>query len=1004
MPTRTAQIVINIDDQAVVRLNQELKDLQDTANSLSGTKTINTSTIEKSTQSFKNIVEETGKVEDNLKNLGGSGLGSVGKVAKDMAGGFEKGAEAIATTGKAVKGVADEGAKMGDIMRGLSHLMRIFGSEGKLNAYEVSAGVKGIGDVAKGLIPLIGEALAPALIAAAVAGLIVVAIKWKDITRAVGEYIEKRKLTKELEREQEEVKAFEKVNTALDKGNKILEDRRKFLTVGEKNDPAVVAGYEADVFVQFSKQNEEIKKQIELRKTQLALNSLQFDKAQRAVEKISGWGGIIAKQDTEKYKKAEALLKTTQLEGDALQQEKENLEKQLILNEKFLNERKDYAALHSDDAANAHQATENAKNQLTILQAQGNQEDEIYNNKKRILEEEQKSIAINSDNLTKLDQDERDRLDAIKAEVEALTIQHNYFVEERRIKEQLKKDDIERVKFLRDYNRELDNQKLYYSVALDSLKEQQQVLQNQTKFFTDQIDQLEQEQNIYKKIYDARQAVVNFDKIGLENEKEATRTLTERVAKNEEGAKIVQDSLEIEVQNRKAILGIGEKLYQQNVKNASEELFYYTKIKEASNEKLENDKKILEIKKQTLVVNKQEVDDQIKKNENLQIEVQRQLDIANAELSKIQPGKHFDEERKAATQKVIDLETQLRKMDQENIDNKAKSVEYSNQIVATDNEILGVDQEIYKNTQGITDETEKTNAALKEQARLYSKLQNFVKKYGEEIAAVQEVISKSFEALAAFQDRKAEIASQRIETANKELDDLKQKESDNQDLLKGYEEELKDANGDRYDELLKKIDEAKTADIQAKDEVATKQAQIDELARQQREAEYKAAKWRKAQAIVEGVINTALAVIKALPNVFLSVAAGIAGAASVAVIASQKLPPKDFAVGGFTGFGDEKEPAGTVHKNEYVVPAYVVRNPQSKYHLQALESKRKGYANGGMVSPNISNYSSQFDYDKLISGLASAISELPPPQVGLVNIYDGINKVQLTKTQAGLTR
>jgi len=52
-------------------------------------------------------------------------------------------------------------------------------------------------------------------------------------------------------------------------------------------------------------------------------------------------------------------------------------------------------------------------------------------------------------------------------------------------------------------------------------------------------------------------------------------------------------------------------------------------------------------------------------------------------------------------------------------------------------------------------------------------------------------------------------------------------------------------------------------------------------------------KKQKAADIIQAIINTALAVSKALPNVPLSIAAGVAGAAQVAVIAAQKVPQFD---------------------------------------------------------------------------------------------------------------
>jgi hypothetical protein len=66
-----------------------------------------------------------------------------------------------------------------------------------------------------------------------------------------------------------------------------------------------------------------------------------------------------------------------------------------------------------------------------------------------------------------------------------------------------------------------------------------------------------------------------------------------------------------------------------------------------------------------------------------------------------------------------------------------------------------------------------------------------------------------------------------------------------------------------------------------------------------------------------------------------------------------------FAEGGYTGSGGKYEPAGIVHKGEYVIPSYILSNPRFGPNIAALESARtkkiKGFADGGLVNdaPNI---------------------------------------------------
>jgi len=115
-------------------------------------------------------------------------------------------------------------------------------------------------------------------------------------------------------------------------------------------------------------------------------------------------------------------------------------------------------------------------------------------------------------------------------------------------------------------------------------------------------------------------------------------------------------------------------------------------------------------------------------------------------------------------------------------------------------------------------------------------------------------------------------------------------------------------------------------------------------------------KKQKGADIIQSLINTSLAVVKALPNIPLAIAAGIAGAAQTAVIAAQPVP--QFYTGGPTGaglgFSDDKAPvAGVVHANEYVIPEWMRRIPQVIGFERVMEGIRtgRGYADGGVASP-----------------------------------------------------
>ncbi|MGV2130913.1 tape measure protein, partial [Agrobacterium vitis] len=59
-----------------------------------------------------------------------------------------------------------------------------------------------------------------------------------------------------------------------------------------------------------------------------------------------------------------------------------------------------------------------------------------------------------------------------------------------------------------------------------------------------------------------------------------------------------------------------------------------------------------------------------------------------------------------------------------------------------------------------------------------------------------------------------------------------------------------------------------------------------------------------------------------------------------------------FADGGYTGAGGKYEPAGVVHKGEYVFDADAVRKAGGPVGLDAMRKRLKGYSSGGYVGPS----------------------------------------------------
>lgn len=89
--------------------------------------------------------------------------------------------------------------------------------------------------------------------------------------------------------------------------------------------------------------------------------------------------------------------------------------------------------------------------------------------------------------------------------------------------------------------------------------------------------------------------------------------------------------------------------------------------------------------------------------------------------------------------------------------------------------------------------------------------------------------------------------------------------------------------------------------------------------------------WDKAIKIAQ----TTMATAQAIMNIWATMAGPVAwvmsgvvgalGLTQIAAIAAQEMPEGGFEVGGFTGAGDNKQKAGTVHKNEFVLNAKATR-------------------------------------------------------------------------------
>jgi hypothetical protein len=174
------------------------------------------------------------------------------------------------------------------------------------------------------------------------------------------------------------------------------------------------------------------------------------------------------------------------------------------------------------------------------------------------------------------------------------------------------------------------------------------------------------------------------------------------------------------------------------------------------------------------------------------------------------------------------------------------------------------------------------------------------------------------------------------------------------DLIDKNKEKEIDAINASADSEQKKADRINIINVRA-------QAQKDAIAIKQRQIDQDKARFDKAQAIAGIIFNTALAVVKALPNVFQSIAVGAIGAAELAIAIATPIPK--YAAGtldhpggrAIVGDGGKKElvitPEGRLIETEALpqvmnLPKHSIVLPDAKKALESgIVSSMRGRGN-----------------------------------------------------------
>jgi hypothetical protein len=218
---------------------------------------------------------------------------------------------------------------------------------------------------------------------------------------------------------------------------------------------------------------------------------------------------------------------------------------------------------------------------------------------------------------------------------------------------------------------------------------------------------------------------------------------------------------------------------------------------------------------------------------------------------------------------------------------------------------------------------------------------------------VMTIAAATVDAISSMFDFLDTLSENNIARLNAQIVALDNKAKSSASIREQLEAQLANANGKRAEELIKRILMQEKAEKKA---VENKIAAEKKLADEERKINNR----RKISEVTKALIGTSQAIIQALAspfplNTILPGIVGASGAFQVAAIAS-----KSFDEGGYTGDGMMSDPnvtgrkvAGVVHDNEYVVRTQEMkRYPQI---IDFLESKRRGFAEGGFTSPVITN-------------------------------------------------
>lgn len=271
----------------------------------------------------------------------------------------------------------------------------------------------------------------------------------------------------------------------------------------------------------------------------------------------------------------------------------------------------------------------------------------------------------------------------------------------------------------------------------------------------------------------------------------------------------------------------------------------------------------------------------------------------------------------------------------------------------------------------------------------------------EKIGEVTPYVQEALNGIGQISTAIIESYNTQIEGITTQLDDIDSRFQESVANREALEDQLESAQGARRDALIESIDEERKKEQQLAKE-------RKKLENERIKAQNRAAQIEWANSLINNVVNTALAVTKALPNIPLSIIVGALGLVSTGIIAANKPEPIPYDKGGYTlGVGPRDSSgyrvAGVVHENEYVIPERVLQTSRGSEMAAALEAMRLGmpsFAVGGYSEDALPTVTPDPNAYSLSAEAIKAAVESAVIYTVATEVRDSINTVNVIESRA----